>query len=397
MPLRLIHIVLPVVFLISSFVQDVSARTWRVALDGSGDTDSIHEAAQWAASGDTVYLAPGRYSELFRYEDDWGTVRYVGAFVEEGKDLTFRGESTESVVVGPLQYQDTRERYYGIYWWSTATLVVESITFVNHYFAVVAWGASLQAHDCVFSGNMYSIDVNSVHGTQQPAGSVVVTDCLMESGGLSNRNIRYSLTAGSADSTIVRNCRFLSSGDVAIFSEGMVRLEDSLLSGTRTWVGSPFEVSGCTITDQLYVAAGLGEYAMLRDNRLRPHASTVDYALRIGGGNDGVVELIENTIEPATKGTILMAGGSARGSGNHILNGNGSTTVRLENYPLGSSAVIDLRYNYWGTADSTNVADWIWDGEDDPGIFARVDYMPMSTHQVPTEQKSLGGLKAIFR
>jgi hypothetical protein len=57
----------------------------------------------------------------------------------------------------------------------------------------------------------------------------------------------------------------------------------------------------------------------------------------------------------------------------------------------------DLSNNYWGTSDPDTIAAWIWDYNDDPVTRAYIDYNPFSGSSVPTEEKSFGSIKAMFR
>ena len=67
-------------------------------------------------------------------------------------------------------------------------------------------------------------------------------------------------------------------------------------------------------------------------------------------------------------------------------------------------AEFDLTGNYWGTTDSLQIEEWIFDFEDSdhpdypPNVdLSRVRFMPVRDGSVPTERKSVGGLKGRFR
>ena len=58
---------------------------------------------------------------------------------------------------------------------------------------------------------------------------------------------------------------------------------------------------------------------------------------------------------------------------------------------------LDFTNNYWGTSEPDSIAAWIKDGIDDPGTHAIIDFEPFSTVPLPTEKKSMGDIKAMFR
>ena len=80
----------------------------------------------------------------------------------------------------------------------------------------------------------------------------------------------------------------------------------------------------------------------------------------------------------------------------HILNGGGRS-VRLDDDIRYSPGTYDLTGNWWGTTDSDQIAAWIYDAVDKPSIGAVVQYEPFLLKPVPTERKSLGGIKGLFR
>jgi len=56
-----------------------------------------------------------------------------------------------------------------------------------------------------------------------------------------------------------------------------------------------------------------------------------------------------------------------------------------------------LTNNYWGTANAADIDQWITDQNDDPAILAEVLYTPFSGMALPSENKSWGAVKALFR
>ena len=80
---------------------------------------------------------------------------------------------------------------------------------------------------------------------------------------------------------------------------------------------------------------------------------------------------------------------------NHILN-SGGNSARVDFFP-GSLSYLDLRNNYWGKDDQAQIEEWIWDWNDDSSVNAITLFEPYSDHPLPTEKKSLGDVKALYR
>lgn len=81
--------------------------------------------------------------------------------------------------------------------------------------------------------------------------------------------------------------------------------------------------------------------------------------------------------------------------GNHILNAGGYS-VKLAAFIYSPVTYLDLTSNYWETSDADQIAQWIWDGNDDPNIKAVVNYQPFSGGPVATGSKSWGEVKTLY-
>ncbi len=64
---------------------------------------------------------------------------------------------------------------------------------------------------------------------------------------------------------------------------------------------------------------------------------------------------------------------------------------------LNSNVTQDLTNNYWGTTDIALIESWIHDINDDSSIHSVVDFLPIADGPVPTEKRTLGDLKAMYR
>ena len=58
---------------------------------------------------------------------------------------------------------------------------------------------------------------------------------------------------------------------------------------------------------------------------------------------------------------------------------------------------LDFTDNYWGTDNPDSIQAWIRDRNDSEDACYFVDYEPFSDVPLPTERKTMGGLKAMFR
>ncbi len=123
---------------------------------------------------------------------------------------------------------------------------------------------------------------------------------------------------------------------------------------------------------------------------------------RISGGrcnlqvnSDSFVGGSGNILYGGTFATILIYGSNIGLNGSHILN-NGGSSVFL-NYFNPPDIHLDMIGNYWGTADSTQISEWIIDGYDDPSTHAFVDFAPFSGQPQPADRKSWGELKNLYR
>lgn len=395
---RLLALAFGLVLIVLSVGTDAVADTWRVALDGSGDTDSIHEAGQLAASGDTISIAPGRYSTLIDHNDGWTDRKVIAAF-EGGKDLTIVGDHRDSVVIGPIAYepQPAFDSPIGLYWFTPATGRFANITIVNSYTGLRNEGGSCFVDSCRFLGNSQgtSVIVN---------GSMDVSDSSYEiTGGPGEAPGDVNLGCLGATYVSVTNCEVLNNGlsviegFVHFENVGTVEVRDCRFEGM--WVGvvnGTGIIENCWFNRRLAIRGTPGGMVEVRDNEFRVTQALQEYKF-VASQSNTVVEAYGNIFEQNELGNIRLSEATLVGSGNHILPGFGVESVRLEDYTEGNTATIDLRNNWWGWPDSTAIPAMIWDGNDDPSIHATVQYMPNLTGPVPTEKTSLGGLKALFR
>lgn len=77
--------------------------------------------------------------------------------------------------------------------------------------------------------------------------------------------------------------------------------------------------------------------------------------------------------------------------------GRGSVNV-ISGFELCSNPVhLDFSDNYWGSSSTDSIEAWIHDFNDSDKSCYAIDYQPFRGVSTPTQKKSMGSLKAMFR
>ena len=375
------------------------ARTLLVERDGSGEYTVIQDALDVAAAGDTVLIGSGRYDDFRVHTFVMGGTTAV-LMVPMVSPLTILGVDRDSVIVGPVALTPSYQGH------QTACLVpdqfprdgihIDGITFEHTNVLVGAWvPTTFSSCRFRFMGQtaIQLLNVSDLH----------VIGCEFESSpevGWVDGIVGF--VGGQNPGLVVRDCVFRHQLNSCVVPTG----------------SAGFEISGCSFED-IGVAAEIqfGSTGVIRDCVVGPSAPGVG---RIYVSGRSVVDLENLRFSESSaqlvlfdRGTqvtgrhLVLAGGtvytvSAEAGASlilrdcDILNGGGQGTVLAADNPL-TGAVVDLRECYWGTTDSTQIAAWIYDGNDDPQMNVKVQFMPFRTSTTPARQQSVGGLKAWFR
>ncbi|MBE0566220.1 MAG: right-handed parallel beta-helix repeat-containing protein [Krumholzibacteria bacterium] len=371
------------------------ARTWRVEKDGSGDYTVIQDALDAAASGDTIRIGPGRFEEFRIYPTNGGDQAVI-AMVQVA-EITFIGSGIDQTIIGPTSFdwQDGDPPTRGVNCIAQSTsgkVVVERLAHENLFSGVYVENAGpLTVTDCSFRGCRYGINafVSSVVERSD------ITDC----------RIGIWIKAPGVYGTVT-GCRFV---DV----EGTAVSFQSLESG----IASDCRFSACidcnTVGVQCFGSGG-GIYDCVFEGLLQPiYMTSAAYPeiLRNRAATAGIC-LYSNSEAFTAEGNVFQATGPfpalqlySRGlphtiRGNHILRGTG-LAVEVLGHTGPEDYHLDMTGNWWGTTDRDSISAWIHDGNDvmwPPGglVECTVDFEPIAEAPIPTEKKSLGGLKALF-
>jgi len=154
----------------------------------------------------------------------------------------------------------------------------------------------------------------------------------------------------------------------------------------RAGVGIQFSAGGTGwVEDCVIESARVGGIDM-------SYGSAIVRRCRIGvteqslGGAQGRLEVYDSILEGGTYATINSTT-TIIVRNSHILNAGGLSVKGLVSAP---NEYLDLRENWWGTSDASQIASWIDDQ------YGTVTWQPIQLGPVPTESTSIGELKASF-
>lgn len=368
---------------------DSHARTWRVARDGSGDFAVISDAVNAASSGDVISIGPGEYPETPTQPYPIGVVPGVAWVTQD--HLTFVGDGRDLVVVGPVEpAPENRELApYGIVGSSSTSLSVSGISFRNLSSAVEGGqSATIEVSNSRFTGGWVGVSTIG-------SGWLTVRDCIF---------IDYQDAAVMVFSmfdphgALVERCEFYRCGLGIDFQPDNCAVLDSTFDGqgwgsvgVQVSFGGEALIERCTFAahDNYGVVATGGSRVFLYECVFGP-----DMPANVSV--EGLLVGDRNHLAGGTYATLMFTKLSMVDfHGNHILNGGGYS-VRASSGPEPVKR-FDLSGNYWGTTNAAQLDEWICDHHDRPTEwFAIVDYLPLADQPIPTDESSIGRLKAKF-
>jgi hypothetical protein len=365
----------------------VQGRTWRVELDGSGDFTDIQLAVEASAAGDTILIGPGRFDKLHPCVAPGWTEDAIVAVVQD--DLTFIGAGADQTILGMATHYAPPGQYpkafcsvdtfsgaiknltienikTGIYWWR-GTLVVEDC--IIRGFDPSFLGAFLAVDGGTFRNCQFVIGNNAIALYCTYAGNLEVTDCSFDGFG-------QAFTTGVSVSNVsFSGCSFSNQYTALVFG-----------------LGSSGSIENSTITGSLFASISVQNNSSMTLSGV--HIKGSQYGISVTGGSvlNGYNVVLEET---SINALGICCNAQVTINNSHILPGSG-IAVRTYGY-AGDSFVLDLSGNYWGVTEATLIADMILDVNDDPTNHCTVQFEPFADGPVPTEGKSFGSIKAMFR
>ncbi|HKI82874.1 MAG TPA: right-handed parallel beta-helix repeat-containing protein, partial [Candidatus Krumholzibacteria bacterium] len=343
-------------------------KTWHVEKDGTGDFAIIQAALNWCAPGDTVLVGPGRYD--YHAPFDFGALTEDTYAVVDVPNVTLRGTDRDAVIIGPEVFTKINSREpNGVATSSnaggfrlenlTVENVVEGVTIL-----VQADATDCVVRDCESGAVVFSDEVNTFTRCEfldcpdhslacyLQGNRVVLDHCHFEAyvpfpGAQSPGGVVIS----QAHNVLVTDCSFQGDAflNFQMFADGTIQ-------------NSTFDSGGIGLLDgSAHIEGNIMGHTPLSNVLANGYGVVTGSRNVFGGGEDGTLYLSTNSVELHD---------------NHILNGGGYT-VKINSYDSPDST-LDLTNNWWGTADSTQIATWIRDVHDDPKYNIEVKFAPFA-------------------
>ncbi len=202
----------------------VSARSWRVELDGSGDFTDIQPAADAAAPGDTILIGPGRFDTFHECVAPGWTEEAIMSVLTDS--LTFIGAGQGVTILGPETYYGTLNTTpKGICSFEFHTCQIQDLTIENVEEAIYWWTGNLRVERCTLKEETWD-DVGIV-GT---LSSAFIVDCEFL---MASQADGIVLVAGATDVEILGS-RFVGNGNSILISNQCtgIRVEDCVFEGS---------------------------------------------------------------------------------------------------------------------------------------------------------------------
>jgi len=370
-------------------VAPAQSRTWTVELDGSGDFTQIQAAVDAASDGDEIRIGTGRFDHYQTIVDN-GHTWDIHVFVPDGLEVSFFGSGVGQTIIGPSNPESHNEYTYGFAAIHDVDLAFRDLTIenCNHRMIGMVSGA-LRVERCSFS----------YVGT--PGTDTIAID------------------GGFSDGAEIRDCEFLgvAEGVATISSVGGVTIERCRFEcglGVYAWTSGSSEVTvfdsefDCDNIGIAFLSGAGGTIEQCRlENCILELTDTAEVTV-IGSvvyRNDGGVAVLLSNNEPViitnnvfeSNGMLMRLGSYGLGTirENHFVCSNDGYWIYCPYHPTFQQD-IDLSGNYWGTTNIEEIAEGIWDCQDDDHAYHCVIFEPIADGPVSVEQKSWGSVKGLF-
>ena len=377
------------------------ASVWHVDREGMGDFLEIQAAVERAASGDTIFVGPGRYLKLTETCIDSPD----SAHIVLNKNLTIIGSGAAETVIGPINPWHISEPVVAGVLVSNCgnnTFHLEGLGIENIYVGILgsSEGTFGSIKNCAISGHGYGFFLAADNIQIEHCQFYPTTDQFPEPSG-----ITY---VGSGVCEIV-DCSFLGSFDdikrpVKIINNGsgQMNVRSCMFSGggAAVWArGGSTRLFECTIFDYSVCGMAVGSGTL----------SAADCFVRnVGVGVKETDAFNHLEIERCFFEDVVTATYQSIGLTSGYFHDN--VLAKGERYvafiPPGDKDdsmreeyTFDMTDNWWGTDNPDTIRAWIKDVDDYPEypFYPRFVFEPFKTNPVSTEKHSLEAVKSMFR
>ncbi len=367
------------------------AATWRVERDGSGDYTTIQPAVDAAASGDTILIGPGQYTEYENVQPEgWGSRYDIYVLCHVG-DLTLIGSDPEEVVIGPEAPFPDLPGPVGIVMEAglEGKLRLEGLTLGNHSDSVVTLWNRLEVVNCRLT-NMGNSGL-----TTDGLGGLLVEDCHFACEEMALAVAAY----GPASDFVIRDSEFHLT-DISFQDNTDIVVENCRFQGGRAGIQfhrSAGVVTNCEFTgfDAFCVGAIGGSEVSINSSTLRGGVYDSYDSRGLDVASSSHVFMEDCIVDGGFGSIVLDASAFLTAHGCHIE--KSSDWYIWSNYWRGPLTGMDLTGNYWGTSDPEVIAEGILDHNDNEDLGFFIQFEPFSSEPLAEENPSLDGFKAMFR
>ena len=360
------------------------ANTIHVQRDGSGDFSNLWDAVGVAVPGDTLLVGPGNYVESQDFQHSYVATgeTFFGIAVDS---LTVIAEEPNSTWIGPDVPNILGELPKGIALAPDITgtrLIGLGVRNVSEGFRLTG---RFYVEDATTSGcSLGILALDSPHGVIQ---------------GGTLRGSTKAMVLYRCTSVLVRDATFMERSGLTALASDQIDVVDCTFKGSG--LALDFEGSDNCRVSRCSIEETSGAGVSFNDGSLGGEVhNTVIAAEQVGIDIDSYscVVVTSSIVRNANFALVRLSGDSELTMTQSHLVPDESLAVRLSAYSLTPVPIfIDMTNNYWGGLDSSQIADLIHDGNDDPSLKGFVEYEPFSAVPLTSSTRSWSSFKTRHR
>jgi hypothetical protein len=366
----------------------LTAATWRVELNGSGDFTDIQPAVDAAAAGDTIRIGPGRFATFH-------AIGLPGYFDEvivliRKPNLTFIGAGKNVTRIGPtsayVPYAKAPRAFFSL---SPNAFALRDLTVENVY-ALVFASNYVDIEGCTFNAPDHRINCITIYDSAAHVESCEFT----------LYGARGVTLNGPSTGAVINACQFTGTGNSnpinCSFGTRTVSVSGcNITNGGFVFYDATGSVANCTFVNGIATAF----YIDMPTSDILLNNVTIEGGAEVGLSIHGSSRVTAEGLVIAGTTTAAITTSARAFLGIHnssILPASGFAVAAYvsSGWP---THTLDLTNNNWGVTDAAAIDALIWDHHDDPNNPCTVLYQPYVGQPVSIESTTWGGLKSLWR